>query len=270
MKFGLLFRDALRYLIRARLLYLALGFSTLLHWGGLKALKNLTFSFQGVVGGVGPREGMFVSLFLSLFMGIFLAAVYGIWMAPQAHRGPRSLLTFVLPVPKVLYPLVYLSVFLLPLILEFGIMAVSFSSFYGSDIWQGRWFSVSAILTCLAIEGLACLTIMLIFSILALTVGQVMTLFIGVFGFFIFQVAGMLMRIGHEAEASVGSGWKTFGVIYQGLPPLGDLIFYLKQTFSKGGFPTEHILLWILWLGVLVGVFRWRIRYPLTTRSTES
>lgn len=271
MKFRLLYVDAFRFLFRARLLYLALGFSILLHVGGLKALKNLTFNYQGVVGGVGPREGMFISLFLTLFMGVFLSAVYGIWMVPQAHRGPRSLLTFVLPVNKLLYPAVYVLVFLVPVLIEFGIFAGSFTYFFGADAWHANWFSVPAILTCLLVEAVAFLTLVLLFSVLSMSIGQISTLFVGVFGFFILQAVGAALRFGLEEYAQqAGGGWQFVSLIYGAFPPLGELIFSLKQSFSQGVFPTGHLIRWVVWLGVLAGLFRWKLRYPLVGRSTES
>jgi hypothetical protein len=99
-----------RHILRTRLLAFLLAFSVLIQFMGLRLLNNVSFDFDGhmVLGSlIDKRDVIFVSLFLQLFTGTFLSAVYGIWMVPYLHRGPRSPLTFTLPVPKWMYPVSY-------------------------------------------------------------------------------------------------------------------------------------------------------------------
>ena len=263
MKFWILLRETLRYIVRSRLLFLLLVFSFLLHYVGLSFMKQATVSIQGFVSSIGPREGMFVSVYLSLFMGLFLSAIYGIWMVPYLHQGERSLLTFVLPVSKWLYPAVYFLSFLILILLEFGILLGSFTWIFGKEALLTPRFSWGALGTCLLIETLAFEFLLFFFSILSMSVGHVMTLFFAAGGFIFLQVIGTLFRFGFDQFAQeAGGNWLIALRIYSYLPPLGELIFNLKQTFSQGGFPTGHLILWSVWFLLGFLFFRFLLRVP--------
>ncbi|MFM8270673.1 MAG: hypothetical protein ACKN9V_10840, partial [Pseudomonadota bacterium] len=251
---GVLFRESLRYIVRSKLLLLLLVFSFLLHYVGLSFVKQATFSIQGLVSTVGPREGLFVSIYLSLFMGVFLSAIYGVWMVPYLHQGERSLLTFVLPVSKWIYPCVYCLSFLILILLEFGILLGAFYWVFGKEAILHPKFSWTALATCLFVELLAFEFLLFFFGILSMVVGQVMTLFFAAGSFIALQVAGTIFRFG------MGESW-TLYKIYQYLPPLGELIFNLKQTFSQGIFPVYHVLLWFVWFVFGFVLFRISLRY---------
>lgn len=263
MKFFILFKESIRYIIRSRLLILLLVFSFLLHYVGLSLVKQATVSIQGFVSTVGPREGMFVSVYLSLFMGVFLSAIYGVWMVPYLHQGDRSLLTYVLPVSKWLYPLVYSLSFLLLILIEFGILIGAFTLIFGKDAILAPRFSWSALSTCLLIEILAFEFLLFFFGVLSLCIGQMMTLFVAAGSFITLQVAGTLFRFGFDRYVEdTGGKLLTSYEIYQYLPPLGELIFNLKQTFSQGTFPTGHLILWFIWFLIALFLFRLSLRYP--------
>lgn len=254
MRFWILFKESLRYIVRSRLLLL-LVFSFLLHYAGLSLVRQAIFSEKGIISTVGPREGMFVSVYLSLFMGLFLSAVYGIWIVPYLHQGERSLLTFVLPVSKWAYPFVYGLNFLGLIFLEFGILLGAFACVFGKEaLWAPR-FSWSALGTCLLIETLAFEFLLFFFSLLSMSVGPMMTLFVAAGTFIALQVAGTLFRFGFETSILSDR-------LYNYLPPLGELIFNLKQTFSQGLFPTFHILLWVFWFALGLVLFRLSLRHP--------
>lgn len=269
MKYFILLRESLRYVVRSRLLYLVLAFSFGLHFLGLKTLKAVTVNVQGMVSSVGPREGIFVSLFFSLFMGTFVSVVYGIWMVPYQHQGPRSQLTFVLPLSKWLYPAVYGTVHLILMLIEFAILFLSFGAIYGWGELQGSYFSWPAVLTCLSIELLAFWFFLFAFSFFSMTVGQVTTFFIGVMSFFMLQVAGAGFRLGLEEYGHLSGNWESYHQIYRLFPPMGELIFNLKTVFSKGTVPVDHLVSWVVWILVFVLLFRWKLRFPIASKSTE-
>jgi len=252
MRFWILLKESLRYIVKSRLLFLLLIFSFLLHYVGLSLVRQATFSFQGIVSTVGPREGMFVSIYLSLFMGLFLSAIYGVWMVPYFHQGERSLLTFVLPVSKWLYPFVYALSFLILILLEYGILLGSFTWVFGKEAVFSPRFSWGALGTCLLIETLAFEFLLFFFGTLSMSVGQMMTLFIATGTFIVLQVAGTLFRFGFE----------SYSEIYRLLPPLGELIFNIKQTFSQGIFPSGHLALWFVWFVLGIFLFRFSLRHP--------
>lgn len=261
MKLGILLKESARYIFRSKLLFLLMVFSFFLHYVGLSITQHMTVSVRGLISELGPREGMFVSVFLSLLVGVFLSAIYGIWMVPYFHQGDRSQLTFVLPISKWLFPIIYsLSLFALVLI-EFGIMFGSFLLVFGSEAILHSKFSWGAVGTCLLLEMIAFQFLLFAFSMLSLIVGQISTLFLGALVFIILQVAGTVFRFGFDQSA--------FYRLYQFLPPLGELIFNLKQTFSQGGFPLGHISLWVVWVAGVALLFKRVIRYPRRIQATE-
>jgi len=261
MKLRILLRESARYIFRSKLLFLLMLFSFFLHYVGLNLVQQMTISVKGLVSTVGPREGMFVSIFLSLFVGFFLSAIYGIWMVPYFHQGERSQLTFVLPVSKWLFPIVYSGSLFVLVLMEFGIMLGSFSLVFGKEAILHPKFSWSALGTCLLLEVTAFQFLLFSFSVLSLVFGQMSTLFLGAMAFIILQVAGTVFRFGFDQS--------VFYQAYQLLPPLGELIFNLKQTFSQGEFPWGHFGLWILWLGASALLFKRVIRYPRRHQATQ-
>lgn len=265
MKFWILFKESLRYVLRSRLLVLLLVFSFLLHYVGLSLVKNTFFSEQGIISSVGPRQGMFVSLYLSLFMSVFLAIIYGVWMVPYLHQGERSLLTFVLPVTKWSYPLVYFFTFLLLFLLECVILVGSFGWVFGKEVLLQPRFSWMALFFCLILISLVGEFLLFCSSVLSLVIGQLSTIFVMAAAFISLQVMGTLFRFGLDQYAQdQGGKLLTTYQIYRFLPPLGELIFTLKQTYSQGYFPTHQVISWALWLIALFLLFRFVIRYPRT------
>lgn len=263
MRFWILFKESMRFVVRSRLLFLIILFSCFLHYVSLSLTQHATVSVQGFISNIGPRQGMFVSVFISLFMGMFLSAIYGIWMLPYLHQGERSLLTFVLPVSKWLYPLVYGLSFLLLMLIEFGILVGSFGIVFGREALADPRFSWHALIICGLICLLATQVFLFLFGFLSLVLGHMMTLFVSAGAFITLQIASSLFHSGldHYAEET-GGGLLMIYQVYQVLPPLGELIFSLKESFSKGVFPGHHLLMWSIWLLISVGLFRLAIRKP--------
>ena len=62
-----LFNENCRYVFRSRMVYLILGFSSVVHYVGMKFLNHLTVSIQGSVSVLGPKEAIYSALFFSVF-----------------------------------------------------------------------------------------------------------------------------------------------------------------------------------------------------------
>ena len=270
MKFWILLKESARYIARSRLLFLLMIFSLFLHYVGLSVVQQMTVSVQGLMSSLGPREGMFVSLFLSLFVGVFLSVIYGIWMVPYFHQGDRSQLTYVLPVSKWSFVCVYAVTLLFLILIEFGFMFCSLAMVFGSEALLHPKFSWNALFSCLVIEVLAVEFLLFFFATLSLGLGQISTLFVGGLAFIFLQVCGTAFRFGFDQYARESGGKLfVFYELYRVAPPLGDLIFNLKQTFSTGDFPSFHAVLWVVWFGISVLFFRRAIRYPRRNQATE-
>lgn len=271
MKFIFLLKESARYVLRSSLFLWLLIFSFLLHYFGLELVRHMTVHVQGIVSVIGPRQAVFVSLFLSLFMGVFLAAVYGIWMVPYLHEGPRAQLTFVLPVSKWVFPLVYALTLLGLILIEFGILFGSLGMVYGKEFFSEVKVSWPAVATCLVIEFVAFEFLLFAFSFFSLTLGQITTFFIGAACFIVLPISAVIFRSGIQDYLG-GTGGKigAYQRVYERLPPIGELIFKLNDAFSKGEMPWHHLVLWILWIAVFICLFRWRLRFPVQAKSTES
>lgn len=263
MTFLILWKESLRYIFRSRLPLLLLIFSFFLHYVGISAFKESSWYSDGIISVMGPREGMFVSIYLTLFMGVFLAAIYGIWMVPYFHQGERSLMTFVLPVSKWWYPLVYSLSFLLLILLEYFILFGTFTWVFGKSALLQPRFSWGAVTACLCLEFLVVHFLLYFFSAFSLLLGHMTTLFLAAGSFIALQVAGALFRLGLDqyAEEMGGKLLKAYRV-YRWMPPLGELIFSLKNTFSQGIVPYTQFVSWTLWTVIVILFFRWLIRHP--------
>lgn len=258
------------HIFRTRLVFLFLLFSAFLHFSGLKIIHKLTMTIEGVLQVIGPREGIFLSLYFQLFAGIFLAAVYGIWMIPYLHTGPRVALTFTLPVSKWKFPIAYALTFLGLILLEQVVMFGSFAAVFGTAALSTPGFPWAGLLSCIGLEILAFEVSMFAFALSSLIFGQVPTFFLGMMGFFTLQTVGSLLRIGFEkALESTGGVWATIAQIYRYLPPLGEIIFDLKLGFTKSFSDHSHFYLWGVWLLIFGVLFLAKLHFPAQSRSAE-
>ncbi len=261
----------LRHILRTRLLISLLFFCFLIQWVGLKSLAHLTVSFQGMIELVGGREAVFMALLFQLFVGFFVAVIYGIWMVPYAHRGPRSALTFVLPVSRWQFPLAYTLTFLLVLAATHMVMFLSLGVVFGLELFQTHGLSWSNIALCLGIEALAVTVTMLGLAVSSLYCGQIPTLFFGLLFFFVMQVGSLTKRFSSHLffeEQSHGTfSWMMW--LHSRLPPVGELVFDLQRGFQSSFSEYGHLALWGEWFIFFLLLFRWKLRYPSWSRSTE-
>ncbi|MBM4316617.1 MAG: hypothetical protein FJ116_03965 [Deltaproteobacteria bacterium] len=260
-----------RYIFRSRMIFLILIFSTLVHVAGLKFVNHLTVSIQGVISVLGPKQEMYAALFLQLFTGLSIATVYGIWMAPYAHRGERSILTHMIPISKYHFPLCYLFCCALLLAINIFVMVVSYVFVFGPTTLSSPEFSWTILAKTFVFELISFEVVMLGLAVSSLSFGQVATFFIGGCFLFVLQILGAIARLfseNTELTKVSSKGWLVW--TYEKLPPVGDFIFDLKTLISEGKFNFEHVILWTVWMLFFVAVFRWKIRYPIQQRSTEA
>ena len=267
-----LLKQNLLHILRTRLLFVLFTFSFLVQYVSLKMVHFMTFKFQGIVTIIGAKDAIFAALFFQLFAGAFIAAAYGIWMVPYAHQGPRSPLTFTLPVAKAKFPLAYALSMLGLLLVQHLIMLLSFAVNFGFAAFQGPEFPWLGLLLCLLLETLAFEVFMFGFALSSMTVGQVPTFFLGALTVFLLQIGGALFRIDLEnlPLGSIPSSVQWVRLVYSKLPPVGELVFDLRQTFLKPSWESSHFVLWLVWLGLLGMLFRLKLCYPLRARVGEN
>ena len=108
------------------------------------------------------------------------------------------------------------------------------------------------------------------FALSSMVFGQVPTFFFGMITFFALQGFGSLFRFGVEHVYNATDGFWYWGPrVYRLLPPVGEVVFDLKEGFNKSFESYEHFWLWGVWLVIFVLLFRLKLRYPSSTRSTE-
>ena len=262
-----LFIYNLKHILRSKLLYLFFIFSTLLHFMGLKLLHTLTLSIQGVFQTIGPREGIFFSLYFELFIGVFLATVYGIWLVPYLHTGQRVTLSYSLPVPKWKYPVAYFSSFLVLILIEQFILFTSFGLVFGFEAYGDPKFPWSGLVSCTLLEILAFETAMFGFAFTSIQFGQITAFILGGATFSVLQTVGSLLRLGLERfSASLEATLVLVQQFYRVFPPIGEIIFDLKQGFTKSFETFEHFYIWVAWLAVFTALFAVKLHYPSNKR----
>lgn len=266
-----LFQENCRYVFRSRIVYLIFIFSSVVHYAGLKLLNHLTLSIQGVVSVIGPKESVYTAVFIQLFTALSIASVYGIWIAPYAHRGERSVLTHVLPIKKIKFPICYVICCSLLLLINSLVMIGSFASVFGLSAIGKEIFPWVILLKAFIFQTLCLNVVMLGLSLSSLVFGQVATFFLGGTSLFVLQILGAAARLFRESTPpSFYSGKGLLVLIYEKLPPIGDFIFDFKEVMTGGKLALGHVLLWAVWLIILNLLFWFKVRYPSQARSTEA
>jgi hypothetical protein len=268
--FALLLQN-LRHVIRTRLLFFLFLFSFLIQYVGVKLVHSATVYFNGVISTIDQKDALFVALVFQLFMGTFLAAVYGIWMVPYLHQGPRSSLTFSLPVAKWKFPLGYALCMLALLIFQHLAMLASFGLNYGWAIFSLAKFPWTSLRECLLLETAAFEALTFGFAFCSMILGAVPTFFLGGLVLFLLQVAGVLFRV-NVGQYIEGGGIESYSLaerIYRFLPPVGELVVDLRREFQTPSFQNGHLLLWMAWLLLFMLLFLWKLRYPSSARQSE-
>lgn len=254
MKFPLVFRAVFCLCLRTRFMGLLILFSAFIHYFGLLISRQTTLSFQGVVTEVGSRQAMFLSLYLSVFTIFFILVAFALWLVPYFHRGERAVLTFVWPVSKWVFPQAYSLQLLLFVLLEWAILLITFGFFYGWEELVSPRFSWLALAQCFLLITVSTQALLFLISSCALLWGPLTTLFLSAAGFVGLQVLASLDRMGLLTTLAEQGSFvaKVLFFVNRLCPPLGSLVFDLRDAFSKGSFPFLHIALWIVW--ALVGV----------------
>jgi hypothetical protein len=248
-----------------------LAFAIFVQVVGLRFMGSMTLSIQGEVSVIRGRQALFAALFFQLFIGFFMSAVYGIWMVPYSHQGNRSSLTYVLPVSKWCFPVVYPISFLLLLVLQYAVMFLSLGFIFGWDVYGSQRIAWNIVGMCLFGEALGFITCMMGFAVASLSFGQIATFFLGTAFLFVTQMVGILGRFMDKLPIAGGglSAWKNVQKVYGALPPLGELVFDLRETFGGRFVAYDHWWKWGIWFLVFALLFRWKLRYPATARSGE-
>lgn len=260
-----------RHILRTRLLVFLLLFSFLIQFIGVRLLHSVTLQFQGIISKIDSNDALFLALIFQIFTGAFLSAVYGIWMVPYAHQGLRSHLTFTLPVSKWMFPLCYALSMLGLLVLQHLIMALCFGFNFGFESFLSPKFPWSGLALCILLETLAFEMCMFAFAFSAMSLGQVPTFFLGASILFSLQVAGAVFRFNLERFATQHSG--AFGIarkVYESLPPVGELVYDLRESYVRPLWSHPHLVLWAMWLGIFMLLFRYQLRYPSKSKSAET
>jgi hypothetical protein len=261
----------LKHVVRSRLLILHLVFSFILQFICLRMLRSVSINIDGLISEVGPKQALFLGLFLQLFNGAFLTAVYGIFLVPYLHQGHRGQLTFTLPVSKWVYPLVYGSVMLALLLVQYLSMFLSYGMLFGFSVFLSETFQWRSVIACLAIETLAFETILFALACSSLFLGQIPTFFFAGISLFVLQLIGAVLRIDFEKYfGAMPSYLEALRWVYSKFPPLGELVFNLNKRFSKPVVFDEPSLIWVVWLVLFLLLFRWKIRYPSSFKGTET
>lgn len=252
-----------RHVLRTRLLISFFLFSFFIQYIGVKALTSMTIQFQGIISKFDNKDSLFVALLFQIFTGGFLSAAYGIWIIPYAHQGLRSPLTFSLPVSKWLFPVSYAISVLSLLIAQHGILLICYGLNFGWSVFADPHFPWSGFLFGAGLECLAFLVCTFAFANASMVLGQVPSFFLGGTILFLLQVAGAILRLDLP---KLEQARKFYGL----LPPVGELVYDLRASYTKLVWDKHHLLLWAIWLVVFVLLFRFQLRYPAKLRGGES
>ena len=88
--------------------------------------------------------------------------------------------------------------------------------------------------------------------------------------FFVLQVGGAVLKFDFsQFMAEPPPALNSARSIYQFLPPLGEMVFDLRHGFKEPHLVLNHTVLWAVWFGIFVCLFRWKIRMPAKYRSAE-
>lgn len=266
-----LFQENCRYVFRSKMVILIILFSALVHVSGLKLINHLTVSVQEVVTVMGPKEAVRIAFFLQLFTALSVASVYGVWMAPYAHRGDRSLLTHVLPVSKATFPICYALCCGLLLVLNQLVLLGSLAWVMGTSALSAATFPWESAIKTFLFQTLCLEVLMLSLALSSLWLGQITTVFLGAGSLFVMQILGTLARFFQQDPSfSILSAKGLVVFVYKNLPPVGDFIFDFYSLSKGGEIALRNIISWLVWLGIISLIFWAKIRYPSQVRSTEN
>ena len=114
----------------------------------------------------------------------------------------------------------------------------------------------------MAYETIAFEMCMFAFAFSSMTLGQIPTFLLGATVLFLLQIAGVAVKVGIAYE-----GKETLKWFYEKLPPVGDLVYDLRQNYVTPDWSHPNLLLCAIWLLVFVLLFRYKLRYPTKTKG---
>ncbi len=264
------------HLLRSRLLICIILFSMVVQYYAVKLAKSaalyMSLSVQGSGTVIQESESYFVAVVASYFAGTFLAVVYGAWIAPYLHRGPRSALTHMLPISRWAFPAAHALTFLVLLVVQFITLIWALGANVGWETVFSAAFPWKGVLICFALQGISFYVILFGAAASSMVLGSLPTFFLTnmvctalVFARAAvdFSESDLASRLGNATPMS------NLKRLLEMLPPMGDLLKDMRVAFVKQSFPTEHLALWAIWLALFVICFRWRLSYPHKVRSSE-
>lgn len=267
-----LVKQHLQHLWRTRLVHFTLLFSVFVQWAILAAARNVHLEFMGQTyykATFGPRELLFLSLFLQLFTGSFLAMSFGLWTAPYLHVGDRASLTHVLPIPRWKYPLSYSTVMLFLLLLMSALILFVHWTLLGTAPFkiEGFWglFARGIFFEAIAFEVL-----MLGFSVGSLFLGPLSAMFVGISLILGLQVAAFFVRPTMLPFVLGDSLGPVTAKLYALLPPFGETTFDLWLLFKGEAIDPSRVPIWLAWFFVFFGLFVVRLKFPRLSRPGAS
>jgi hypothetical protein len=272
-----LWAQNLIHLVRSRLLIVILFFTVFVQYFAVKLAKGasayFSYSFQGNTTVLKQSESYFVAVIAGWFAATFLAAVYGAWIAPYLHRGPRSALTHMLPISRWAFPGAHALTFGVLLLLQLVALFWSVGTNFGWNEVFSAAFPFKAVLYCFLLQSLACYTILFGAAAASMMIGSLPTFFLTNLACTVLVAAkGVIFFSENPVLEELGGGTGTISTmrwLLNKLPPFAELVPDLWAAFGKLQLPTERMALWAIWLGAFVVWFRWRLTYPHKVRASE-
>lgn len=262
--------STIRHAIRSKLVVVLFVFTAVVEYCLLRVLQATTLQMQGEISALSQTDLVFSGLIVQIFTGLLLALVYGLWMIPYPHRGSRSTLTYVLPIPRTGMVFSYSTTLFLLLAMQtvITISCIGFVSGWGfifSSIFPWKKLILAFLFQAACFQFLGALL-----AVGALTFGQIVTFVLGTLLFVLLQIAGALLRV--EIVQVMGStmqGFDTAQKIYAWMPPIGEFLYQLRELFWNDIFGRTTALTWIGWWVLAHGLLIARLKFPSLARSEE-
>lgn len=265
-----LWRHFLIHLFRTRIFYLCLGLSFLTFFSTLKLADAVIVRVQDVERMVTGENVLMALFFIGLSLGGFVAMIYGAWIAPYLHQGPRVFLSFGLPVAKWKVPIAYGLTFLVLIALQNTIMFTLHGFIYGYESYADTGFPFQGVLMAQVFQILSLEVTMFLFATLSLFFGRITATFLGATLFGVAQVCGFVFATDMGAEIQGNSVTLTVvRRLYELLPAWDSVFVRMTQQLKQPYLPDPDLISWIVWLVLLGALFVLGLRFPLLTKGTD-
>ncbi|MCB0406316.1 MAG: hypothetical protein KDD51_16160 [Bdellovibrionales bacterium] len=264
-----LWRHFLIHLLRTRLFYLCMAMSFLAFFIPLKLADAITIHVQEMEQAITGENIFLVLFFVAMSLGGFIAMVYGVWVVPYLHQGPRVFLSFGLPVAKWKIPIAYALTFLVLIALQNTIMFTLHGFLFGYEAYEGG-FPLKGLLMVQLFQTLSLEVTMFLFATLALFLGRIAATVLGTSIFSIAQVCGFIFATDLGAEIqSKSAGLTLVRHVYEILPPWDKVLVRITQQLKEAYVPDPQLVPWVVWLVLLAAIFTVGLRFPLLTKGTD-